>query len=461
MKKIYSKITKERNVKFQIETAIYEDTDGKKIVEKKPLNSYSEAHIRNMYKNHQCFLMDKIDEFLPCEMRGQSLVFPYVEGSSLYNQFLDAAEAKDRDAVLDVFREYEKIIHTIYPCTHAFQMSEQFREIFGEFKCQSEMMASEKVDIDLTFDNIVFTKAGVRILDYEWIFDFDIPIKFPVYRAIYALFARHADILDGVVSDEELYQMASISKEERKAFQDMNNRFMEYVEGKEEAYAQILLPYLKPEDGVVMEDHAFVYWGENGRYSENRMVHHPVPLQQKIKLCIELEGFSNTDCIRIDPTEGASMIKVLRFEAETDHEVVNLMENEYESNMLNRYDNYLIFTCKDPQIIIPVQKNRHWKRIIFEYRIEYIHLEHMTLFFDVMQSFCQREVKKWQDKAKEKQEVSDEQSRLLNECAHKISDCEEIIQLQKDKLAYIESTKAYQTLLKNKVDAMHLWDRLN
>ena len=84
----------------------------------------------------------------------------------------------------------------------------------------------------------------------------------------------------------------------------------------------------------------------------------------------------------------------------------------------------------------------------------------MELFFYVMRSVCKREIKKWQDKTREKQELLEEKEQLLTECVHRISDYEEIIQLQKDKLAYIENTKAYQALLKNKVDNIRLWDRL-
>ena len=55
MKKIYSKFTKERDKKFQIETAIYLTEDGKKTISKKALLPEGEEHIEKMLQNYQYF----------------------------------------------------------------------------------------------------------------------------------------------------------------------------------------------------------------------------------------------------------------------------------------------------------------------------------------------------------------------------------------------------------------------
>lgn len=460
MRKIYSKFTKERDLKFQIETAIYEDQESNRIVIKSPLNSEAVNHILRMFENYQYFLNNHIDMLLPCKMNGNSVSFPYLKGKSLYSQMLNAAQEKNKSAILELFGEYMEIIHLLYPETYTFKKSEQFVEVFGDIDFTVETMASKKIDVDLTFDNIVYTEDGIRILDYEWIFDFDIPLKFPVYRAIYALFVKNANDLIEVISDEELYQIAEISKEERDQFAQMNSRFMEYVEGNENSYVHILEAYKQPEITDSLQDYAQVYWACNGHYSDKRVINYEAPLKEVIQLVICVDEFEEADFIRIDPTNWASMIRVIRFEVETDTEVTNLSEDEYTVEAWKLSDGYWIFESKDPQIIIPIQREKKWKKLRLEYKIEYTRLENMSLLFSKMQVYCQREIKKWQDKAREKQELSEGQAQLLNECSHTISSYEEIIQLQKDKLAYIESTKAYQTLIKSKVDSIHLWDKL-
>ena len=69
MKKIYSKLTKERNEKFQIETAIYSDKNGKKMVSKRALNPSGAEHIEQIYKNSNQY-NDQSDVILaPCEKK--------------------------------------------------------------------------------------------------------------------------------------------------------------------------------------------------------------------------------------------------------------------------------------------------------------------------------------------------------------------------------------------------------
>ena len=461
MKKIYSKLTKERDLIFQIETAIYEDQEGNRKVIKRPLNENAADHIKKLYDNYQHFSNNKIDVLLPCKMDGDSVVFPYIAGNSLYDQILRAAEENNRDVVLKIFYTYMDVVKMLYPETHPFKKTEEFVKIFGDIDCFPASMACQKIDIDLTFDNIVDTEAGMQILDYEWIFDFDIPLKFPIYRAIYALYMKNAKDMNNVVSDDELYKIAGISREERTYFLKMNARFMEYVEGYENSYTQLLDAYKQPaqREGSLL-DYAQVYWSNNGVFSEKRIKNYDVALNENIELVVNLEEFEGADCIRIDPSNWASMIQVLKFEVETEAEVYNLSQDDYMVNTWGISDRYWIFESEDPQIIIPLPKEKKWKNIKFEYRIEFAGLENMKLLFSTAHSYCQREIKKWQDKAREKQELAEGQARLLNECSHTISSYEEIIQLQKDKLAYIESTKAYQGLLKSKVDSIHLWDKL-
>ena len=49
---------------------------------------------------------------------------------------------------------------------------------------------------------------------------------------------------------------------------------------------------------------------------------------------------------------------------------------------------------------------------------------------------------------------------MLHESAKRFVELEELLQLYKDKLNYIENTRAYRSLLKQKVEQIHLWDKL-
>ncbi|MDD7218782.1 MAG: hypothetical protein PUI16_02145 [Clostridia bacterium] len=447
MKKIYSKFTRERDVKFQIETSVYEDENKQLFVGKTPLNEQGLSHVLRMHENYQYFKNNNINFLLPCEIRDQAVIFPYASGKSVYEKLLDSAHDGDRNQVLKIFQEYLHIFEQMYPDRHPFRQSEDFTEIFGNAEFDKGIMASSKINIDLTFDNIIYTEEGIRILDYEWIFDFDLPVKFPVYRAIYALFIKHRQIISKVISDEELYEMADISKEERNLFECMNRKFMEYVEGYDRSYTRLLGAYVRPEEtNEAGPDYAQIFWSDRDQFSESRMKSQEISIHNNVNLEINPEEFEETRYIRIDPSNNASIIRILRFEAETDSEIWNLSEDEYDVNGMKIPGNYLIFTKEDPQIIIPVQREKNWKKIRFEYVIEYSGFEDIRDLFDMLDSYCKSRIGKLQDKV---QEQSDQ-----------LSQCAEIIHLQQDKLSYIEGTKVYRALLKNKVDSIHVWDQL-
>lgn len=463
MKKIYAKFTKERDLRFQIETAIYKNEDGTKIVEKRPLYEEAEEHIQRMYDNYLYDQEKNNSLLLPCTKKGKSIFFPYIKGRSLYDQIIEAAQKNDRDEILRVMKVFSGILDQLYTETSPFEISNEFVRAFGNPEGLEGQKAAEKVNIDLSFDNMIETEQGIQIFDYEWIFDFPVPVKFPVYRAVYAVFLKNAHLLDGVVEEDEVYHMFDITAEERIIFNDMNKKFMEYVEGGDRSYQKILSSYVQPELSLKNEsdlDYAQVFWGREGGFSEERAENYAITTNETVKLKIDVQDFNQVDCVRIDPSNWPCMIQVVRLEVETDDAVYILNPEEIVSNAIDVGEKVWIFHSEDPQILIPVLQGERWKKIYFEYKLLNSHLEKMELYCTKLQAYYERKIGQWQEKAKEKQELAEGQARLLEQCAHTIADYEETIQLQKDKLSYIEGTKAYQTFLKSKVEAIHLWDKL-
>ena len=48
------------------------------------------------------------------------------------------------------------------------------------------MECGKEMNIDMSFDNIITdqTDNKYKIIDYEWVFPFPIPVKFVIYRAV-------------------------------------------------------------------------------------------------------------------------------------------------------------------------------------------------------------------------------------------------------------------------------------
>ena len=192
MKKIYSKITRERAPKFQIETAIYQDKTGKKYVAKCPLSTESEAHIANVCQNYKAFSRQSDTLYVECQIEGDGLRFPFISGKSYFEYLLEEAKKDDEANFLRILQEYKDKVKDLYQECQPFTSSEQFTQIFGVADGQDGTLAVSKLNIDLTFDNMIIAENGqTKVIDYEWVFDCLVPFKFVYFRAVKAFFVKN------------------------------------------------------------------------------------------------------------------------------------------------------------------------------------------------------------------------------------------------------------------------------
>ena len=110
MKKIYSKITKERRKQFQIETYIMKDGEQRLVV-KRALAKDGVAHIRKMSDYYE----KNKDEGILCPSKlisENEIAFEFLTGESLCNTMLEALEDKDEVRFLSLLRMYDGIIRS-------------------------------------------------------------------------------------------------------------------------------------------------------------------------------------------------------------------------------------------------------------------------------------------------------------------------------------------------------------
>lgn len=455
MKKIYSKFTKERDRRFQIETAIYVTEDGKKAISKRALLPEGQEHIDNMYQNYQYFKEQGICLLTPCRMEHKAVFFDFVTGDSYYTQILQALENKDQDRLQLVLEKYKDIFETMYPAQTPFEKTESFVSVFGNIDIPSEMSAVKKLNIDLTFDNLVENGENTIILDYEWIFDFPVPVKFSIYRALFAIALKHKAALNKLMTEDELFEYFNISIEERKIFAQMNDGFMFYVEGKDYSYSRTLNQYKQEvyyfdEEMKTEPSYAQIYLDRGMGYSEENSRMFPILKEQReVELEMTLDPLHMPREIRIDPLNTSVMIRMIYMEADTTEGIRKITIEQTEQNANTCAGNDLVFKSSDPQILLRVLEGEQWTSIRIKYEILFSELKNAEPYLQL----C----KKREEELKEKIE---EQGQLLHASAKRFVELEELLQLYKDKLNYIENTRAYRSLLKQKVEQIHLWDKL-
>ena len=88
-------------------------------------------------------------------------------------------------------------------------------------------MAAPCTNIDLVCGNILVNEEKWTAIDYEWSFDFPVPVKYLLYRIIF-YFTDHA----GRGKEFEacdFYGKMGITAEERTVFEEMETSFQQYV----------------------------------------------------------------------------------------------------------------------------------------------------------------------------------------------------------------------------------------
>ncbi|SDX52796.1 hypothetical protein [Eubacterium barkeri] len=359
MKKIYSKITRERKRQFQTETAIFMDSKGKKIVIKRAIHKEGEVHIAKMLEYYTQTNEFGKSNIAACKEVSNGIAFDYIEGISIYELILKALEDGDKFAVLHILKVYLEVFEKVHMETVPFQVEDGFTDLFGNLLLVDELPASRMVNIDLSFDNIMQRENGeMVIIDYEWICDFLVPLGFVKYRALNALLAKHHNLVMTLFDKIEVYQIFGITREEQRIYASMEQAFLDKVLGVNSSsalnsYKKSVIDIQRLVDGV--EDHLQVFYDTgNGFNAEQKETYAYKGEDKEIVLSIDLKKIDGLKLLRIDPVEKASLMAIEYVEIGDELETAFTLESSdcLLTNGTKIEGTLWAFDTEDPQIII-------------------------------------------------------------------------------------------------------------
>lgn len=241
---IYSKFSMERDEKFQIRTDIVqiERTDDKasneggksqrctadsnvqesigkragreresvRVVRKYPLTKAAEHHVVRMASNYEKLKRQAegtILQFCPLKMRDGAAEFPWRKGEALQHKLQKLLEQGEEEAAEQLILQYIKVI--------------------------TAMPATDAVDVDLIFPNILVEGDVWNVIDYEWTFapteETPIPAKWVIYRALFYLSIELAGYERTKLPG--LLKLAGIDSAEAEKFAAWENSFQAYLKG--------------------------------------------------------------------------------------------------------------------------------------------------------------------------------------------------------------------------------------
>ncbi len=232
---VYSKYNSMRRPEFRVVTGIV-DNGKERYVVKRAIDKKAEKHVYRIIYNYDTYkdnYYNKI-KFADCTEIDRGIRFQFVSGQGLLDGFDFNTAGKNEiiekinslfDIVLDIRDEY------FVP----FEVGDGFEEIFGEvYPVKVEGLSVS--NLDSIFDNFVISDEGIQCIDYEWMFDICVPVKYIKFRCLQYLYN---EIVDAVREEADFSQFLAwfdFNEDEQKIYGSMEEHFQQYVHGKDRRY---------------------------------------------------------------------------------------------------------------------------------------------------------------------------------------------------------------------------------
>ena len=348
---IYTKYSNERSPEFSIRTDIFQEENRQRKIRKTPFFPQAAAHVRSIYTHYLSLKKDLEGTGLsvnPCEPDNGSAVFPYIEGNTLEER-LDGLLAAKKLTELEA--EIGRYFEMFVPDSGTeFHVTPEFERVFGSVSFETPQVCRPVSDIDMIFSNAIGQGDGFELIDYEWTFDFLVPVKYIQYRCL------HYYIYGNTVRDElihlDLYSRFGISRAEREQFERMEKNFQQYMLGNYTPHWKL---YDAISDGVIdttamiqresadrRKNAVEIYFDDGrsfGTWSCERRSSAP-----NGRLEMEIVLPEGTRAVRIDPCGKKCVVRVAQLSQ-------GGRVLPYTSNGYTGGNGDLIFDTEDPQII--------------------------------------------------------------------------------------------------------------
>lgn len=417
---IYSKFSNERNRDLAIRTDILQDDSSKRVVRKTPLYEEGVSHVlesleweRKLTEKYQgtCISMNH------GEKDGNSIRFEYLEGKTLETILDDLYLEGKYEELLDVFRQYIEIIKKANG-TKEFRRTEKFDAIFGPLGMGKALYAADISNIDMVVGNIIVNGDTWNVIDYEWTFDFPIPVNFIIFRTIF--YYVYATAKRDALKEIGFYKIFGITEKEQECYLKMENDFQRFIIS---GIVPIRDMYKSISKGSISaseiqnicknetEDRKIqVYFDYGNGFSEQDSIWcNPYSMDGDVaKYVIAID--KEITGMRIDPSNHSCLLSIKRVTGKADFDY----EPKIVTNAIDFGKDTYLFADEDPQLYLS-DLRANTKYIFFDVVKENVIEE---LAERVKLDYDTKTIKYSQEIAHMQQEVTDKQN-LANSLSHR------------------------------------------
>ncbi len=228
----------ERKREYQTKTIIT-DSDKKEVVKKKYLyNKERQYDIMQTMNDKQKKLNDQFAnvEYLFNEIDKDGISYSFLNGEYLDNEI--AEYAHKTDLMIEKIKQVMKYIYKVNN-VNEFKISKEFVDVFGEVNIKGKEYSLAVTNVDMIFQNIIDTRGKMVCFDYEWIFEFPVPIGFLKYRSGIYFYSKYSTYFSHKMNRNTFLEKIGVSKENLFAFEKMENALQKFVKGKNENFDSV------------------------------------------------------------------------------------------------------------------------------------------------------------------------------------------------------------------------------
>ena len=324
---LFLKYSVERDEKYRIRTEIVRKADGTKVVRKVPYTDAAKAHVEKI-KHWEKVLGEQYKAadvaVNKCTLTAKGAEFEFLKGETL-------------EDVLDAYLE-----------------KDDFTGFVGEiqkYAAKLEQIVNQGANnIDLIFPNIILIDGKWNVIDYEWTYEAEVPLKFILHRAIVLYFEQKKHLN---LQCKDICRMLGITESDQQRFLEMEHRLQLHLLGDTKTMAALQHEYAgklidmkellyrahQPEMKIYQdfgqgfsEENSYVMEVKDDFYGRRRFV---------------LNIPQGVTALRLDPCEEACQVTVNR--------ILGECGGSYELALGHNgkgYEKSILYTTTDPQILI-------------------------------------------------------------------------------------------------------------
>lgn len=375
-KLIYTKYSNERSARFAIRTDIYEDEQGRRCVRKYADTEAARPHIEHIQTVYeQMQTQFRGSRFVPnkAELHPEYIEFEYVEGETLEKQLDAYLAAGDQEGFAALVNTYADEVRRVYGVSEAtgtaYEDTSAYAETFGTVTLPTPVPMAQGVDIDLIFANIIVTGDTWTAIDYEWTFDFAVPVDFLLWRAGKVYLENYAN--RACISEEQMNALLGVAQANVDAYRQMELYFLQQYcyRGRSDLYELYgtmgqYVAKVKPEDILRGDEDGTtqiqIFYDTGHGFSEEESDKLHIYPDEKGEFHLQHKLPANLKKLRIDPGERACVIQVWKAKAYTNGSSYKMV---CKTNGYALDESRYVIPQDDPQIYI---KNIQADTLAFE-----------------------------------------------------------------------------------------------